>query len=121
MQAYRSSATPLAFIFAALIVYASLYPFEGWRDQGIAPWAFLFGPWPRYWSQFDLIANFLGYAPWGFLVALALLRTRRLARPFLWAVLICSFFSLFLEMLQNHLPQRVPFGFHGSFLPESDA
>jgi VanZ family protein len=108
MQAHRSSATLLALIFALLIVYASLSPFTGWRDQGINPFYFLNAPWPRYWSRFDVVANFLGYAPLGFLTALALLRTRLLPQPALLAALVCSLLSLFLEALQSYLPQRVP-------------
>lgn len=38
---HKSAALPLALAYAALIVYASLYPFADWRDQGIAPWAYL--------------------------------------------------------------------------------
>ena len=34
-------AWPLALAYAALIVFASLFPFEDWRAQGIAPWEFL--------------------------------------------------------------------------------
>ena len=41
---HKTSAWPLSQAYAALIVYASLYPFTGWRDQGIAPWAFLLEP-----------------------------------------------------------------------------
>jgi hypothetical protein len=41
---HKTSAWPLALVYAALMVYASLYPFDGWRDQGIAPWAFLAPP-----------------------------------------------------------------------------
>src|SRR6218665_3381665 len=33
----QSSAGPLALSYAALIVFASLFPFEGWRAQGIDP------------------------------------------------------------------------------------
>ena len=36
---HKSAALPLALLYAALIVYASLYPFTGWRDVGVAPWA----------------------------------------------------------------------------------
>ena len=54
---HKTSAWPLAQAYAALIVYASLYPFTDWRDQGIAPWAFLAAPWPRYWTGFDVAAN----------------------------------------------------------------
>ena len=31
---HRSSAVPLAWLYGALIVYASLYPFAGWRAPG---------------------------------------------------------------------------------------
>ena len=49
----HSTAGPLALLYAALIVYASLFPFTGWRDQGIVPWAYLRAPWPRYWRVFQ--------------------------------------------------------------------
>ncbi|MFM7332141.1 MAG: VanZ family protein [Brachymonas sp.] len=107
-RAHRSSASLLALVFALLIVYASLYPFAGWRDQGIQAWAFLQGPWPRYWSRFDVVANGLGYIPLGFLLALALMRTRLLPQPALTASLAASSLSLLLEMLQTYLPTRVP-------------
>jgi VanZ family protein len=108
MQAHRSSATLLALIFALLIVYASLYPFAGWRDQGINPFVFLNAPWPRYWSRFDVVANFLGYMPLGFLATLALLRTRAWPQPLLLGALACIALSLVLEALQSYLPMRVP-------------
>ena len=31
---HKTSAWPLALVYLALVVYASLFPFEGWRDQG---------------------------------------------------------------------------------------
>ncbi len=108
MQPHRSSATLFALIFALLIVYASLYPFDGWRNQGIHPLFFLKAPWPRYWSRFDVVANFLGYAPLGFLATLALLRTRLLPQPALIAALLCSVLSLVMEAVQSYLPMRVP-------------
>ena len=58
---HKTSAWPLALIYVVLVVYASLYPFEGWRDQGIAPWAFLASPLPKYWTGFDVAANVAGY------------------------------------------------------------
>jgi VanZ family protein len=104
----RSTAWPLALLFAGLIVYASLYPFTGWRLQGVAPLAFLSAPLPQYWTGFDVGANLLGYVPLGFLLALALLRSdhARLAWPI--AVLASALLSLTVEGLQNHLPMRVP-------------
>ena len=50
---HKTSAWPLSQAYAALIIYASLYPFSGWRDQGIAPWEFLWSPLPKYWTGFD--------------------------------------------------------------------
>ena len=73
----KTSAWPLAWVYAALIVYASLYPFDNWRDQGLAPWSFLAAPVTRYWSAFDVLANLWGYAPLGFWLTLAALRTGR--------------------------------------------
>ena len=72
----KTAAWPLVWVYAILIVYASLYPFDQWRLQGIAPWLYLTAPLPRYWTAFDVLSNVLGYAPLGFLLALALHRTR---------------------------------------------
>jgi VanZ family protein len=108
MQPHRSSATLLAVVFALLIAYASLYPFADWRDQGIGPFAFFTAPWPRYWSHFDVVANFLGYAPLGFLATLALVRTTLLPQPVVWVTLAAATLSLLLEALQTYLPTRVP-------------
>jgi VanZ family protein len=108
MGTRRTAAWPLAWIYALLIVYASLYPFDQWRVQGIAPWAFLWAALPRYWTWFDVISNVLGYAPLGFLCALAIHRTRPRAHAVLWATLAAAGGSLTLESLQMFLPARVP-------------
>jgi VanZ family protein len=107
---HKSSAWPLALAYAALIAYASLYPFSDWRDQGIAPWSFLTAHLPRYWTAFDVTANALGYAPLGFLLALSCLGSasptlRR--RPVVAAALGGGLLSLVMEMLQSYLPVRV--------------
>ena len=34
MPMHKTSAGPLALAYGVLVVYASLYPFEGWRLQG---------------------------------------------------------------------------------------
>lgn len=114
MAAHKTSAWPLAQAYALLIVYASLYPFEGWRDQGIAPWAFLGSPWPRWWTGFDVAANLVGYAPLGFLLALAWLRqparsgASRQGSAIAVAALAGGALSLAMEALQTYLPSRVP-------------
>jgi VanZ family protein len=105
---HKTSAWPLSLVYVALIVYASLYPFADWRDQGVAPWDYLAAPLPRYWTAFDLTSNVLGYAPLGFLLALSALRTGRSAKSVMRATLTAGGLSLVLEALQSYLPARVP-------------
>lgn len=102
-----STAWPLTLLYVALIVYASLFPFTGWRDQGIAPWAYLQAPWPKYWTGFDLAINFVGYLPMGFLLALALMRTWPRWTAALLAGLATAALSFTMECLQSYLPLRV--------------
>lgn len=113
---YRSTAWPLTWVYAGLVVYASLYPFEGWRDQGVALGQFVTAPWPRYWTWFDVISNVLGYMPLGFFLCLGLIRnqTRQPIKqwvsrhPVLTAFVLGSALSWCLEALQSYLPVRVP-------------
>lgn len=110
-SSHKSAALPLALAYAALIVYASLYPFADWRDQGIAPWAYLAAPWPKYWTGFDLAINVVGYVPFGFLCALTVLRTRRSAsvwRAVLRATVAGAAIAFAMETLQSYLPARIP-------------
>ena len=109
MAQHRSSAVPLAWLYAALIVYASLYPFGGWQEARGPLFAFLVLPWPRWWTGFDLISNLLGYLPLGFLVCAAWVRQEgRPGRAFGLAVLVGALLSCAMEWGQNFLPQRVP-------------
>lgn len=109
MNRQRSSAVPLAWLAAGLIVYASLYPFGEWRVSGQSPWQFLSLSWPRYWTGFDVVANVIGYMPLGALVCVAMSRAGHApARGMLTAVVIGALLSLTMETLQNYLPRRVP-------------
>ena len=108
---HKSTALPLALAYAALIAYASLYPFGDWRDQGIAPWAFLAAPWPRYWTGFDFGINAAGYVPLGFLGAVAVLRQRpdgTVAMAVARATAAAAALSFLMETLQSYLPARIP-------------
>ncbi|MBW7902754.1 MAG: VanZ family protein [Rhodocyclaceae bacterium] len=98
----------LALAYAALVVYASLHPFSGWRDPGISPLAFLDAGWPRWWTGFDLAVNVLVYVPLGYLLTLAL--GRRLGRlpAALAGALLAALLSLCMETAQTWLPTRVP-------------
>ncbi len=104
----RTSAWPLALVYTVLVVYASLYPFSDWRDQGIAPWAFLTAPLPKYWTGFDVAINMTGYAPLGFLLALSAVRSQATKHPIVWAALGGGVLSLLMEGTQSYLPVRVP-------------
>lgn len=105
---YKTTAWPLALALVCLIVYASLYPFTEWRDQGISPFHFVVAPFPKYWTGFDVLANLVGYAPLGFLLALAGARSGRVRWPVATAWLAGSLLSLGMESLQGYLPSRVP-------------
>jgi len=106
----RSTALPLAWSVAALVVYASLYPFEGWRwPPALNAWQVFQLPWPPWRNRFDEAANFLGYVPLGGLVFAATVRGGgRPAVGWLAALLGCAALSYAVEVTQNLLPTRVP-------------
>jgi hypothetical protein len=105
----RTTAWTLAWLCVLVTVYASLYPFDDWRNQDIAPWSFVGAPWPKYLTSFDLLSNILGYMPLGFWLCLAALRTGT-SRWHAWglAALLTATLSFALESLQSFLPVRVP-------------
>ena len=109
MARHRSSAVPLAWFYAALIVYASLYPFSDWRAlPAAAPLEWLVLPWRRYWGGFDVWANLLGYLPLGALLFGAQVRGgASVLRSVLLGVLAGALLSLAMETTQNFLPHRV--------------
>lgn len=109
-ERHRSSATPLALVYAALVLYASLYPFSGWRwppGQGLL--ALLHVPWTHWFGGFDAWANGLGYAPLGALVCIAALRSGwHRGTALLVACAAPAALSYGTEVLQHFLPRRVP-------------
>ena len=106
----RSSAVPLAWAWVALIVYASLFPFSGWRwPPGFWIGDLLRLPWPRYFIRFDIIGNLLAYAVLGLLVCVARLRQGGgLVLALASAALAGAALSYAMETTQHLLPQRVP-------------
>jgi len=101
-----SRAALLAYLL--LIVYASWFPFSGWRSSGLSPFAFLTLQMPRWWTGFDVMVNIVGYMPFGALIVLALHPAVR----GMWAVLVAALVGLLvsgtMEIVQNYLPTRVP-------------
>jgi len=104
----KTAAWPLAAIYAALIIYASLYPFQNWRSQGVDWLALLMAPWPKYWTGFDVLSNVLGYAPLGFIVALALQRSARHLPTVALTFALGSVLALGMESLQLFCQQEFP-------------
>ncbi len=94
--------------YLLLVVYASCYPFSGWRDNGLLPWSYLSERLPRYWTGFDLAVNVIGYVPLGALGALALFPRLRGLRAALSAAAAGALLAALLECLQTYLPSRVP-------------
>ena len=108
---WQRRASPLAryafFACTLLVIDASLYPFSGWRDLGLPPFAYLRAPWPQRALGFDVLVNVIGYVPLGIVTGLALYP--RLTGFLLVAVssLYCGALSAALEALQSFLPSRV--------------
>lgn len=106
----RSSVSLLALAYAALVVYASLYPFAPWQwPPGFEPEAVLHLPWPHYWSRADVQANLAGYLPLGLLLMTAASRSGlRLRHCLALSLLLPPALSYVMECLQYFLPGRVP-------------
>ena len=72
--------------YLLLIIYASWYPFTGWRDSGLPMFTFLNLVKQRYWTGFDVGVNVIGNIPLGVLLVLSVYpRVRGL-----WAVLLAA-------------------------------
>ncbi|HDR9057212.1 TPA: VanZ family protein [Burkholderia vietnamiensis] len=93
--------------YAALVVYASLYPFEGWVSLGIGPFDYLFAPLQRYVTVFDVATNVLGYMPFGALGVLAVHPRWRGVAATLVVTGLGVLLSGTMEALQTYLPTRV--------------
>jgi VanZ family protein len=93
--------------YCLLIVYASLFPFTGWRDIGVTAFAYLWAPLPRYWTVFDLLTNVVGYVPFGLFLVCALYPRFRGVPAALLATLGGIVLSGSMEAAQTFLPSRV--------------
>lgn len=107
MTGPRRLSVYLACAWAALAVYASLYPFSGWRDSGADPLAFLLAAWPRYYTGFDIATNIAAYVPLGFFACVAARRRMGLGPAISVAAMLGLVLSGTLEVMQNFLSSRV--------------
>jgi VanZ family protein len=93
--------------YLGLIVYASWYPFSGWRSLGLAPFAYLGDPLPQYLTVFDVVTNVLGYLPFGALIVLAAWPRWRGAAAIAAGFIGGALLSALMEAGQTYLPTRV--------------
>jgi hypothetical protein len=105
---HHSSALPLAWLAVSVVVYASLYPFTGWRwPADLSAWELFELPLPPWRYKFDIWANYLGYIPIAALVHAAGVRGGRRSGPcWLFAVVVISLLSFGMELTQQFLPLR---------------
>lgn len=110
-HAWQRRSSPLSryalLAYLIVVIDASLYPFSGWRDVGLSPYAYLAADLFPHALPFDLIVNGFGYLPLGFAGALALHPRVRGASAVFVTTLLCVVLSVHLEALQTYLPSRV--------------
>jgi len=97
----------LAIGYATFIVYASLSPFYGWRDQGMDFIEMLKLPLLLTYTGFDATLNFLSYLPLGLLVGLALRAWFGALASVIISLVVGIWFSASMEYLQMFLPTRI--------------
>jgi VanZ family protein len=92
-------------VWAALLAYASLYPFHPLRFPSPEAVGALFGA-PRYWIRADIAFNVVAYVPLGVLTALYF-RGRGDRHPLLLSLAFATAFSFAMEAAQLFVPNRV--------------
>ncbi len=98
--------TWLAVGYALFIVYASLSPFSGWREQGLDFVAVLDAPLRLTYTAFDAAINLLSYLPLGLLAGLALHARFGAVSSVLLGLCLGMALSAGMEYLQMYLPSR---------------
>ena len=97
----------LAIGYAMFIIYASLSPFFGWREQGMDFFELLQVPLRLTYTGFDAAINFLSYLPFGLLVGLALRAWFGALASVIMSLLLGMWLSASMEYLQMYLPTRI--------------
>jgi VanZ family protein len=101
-------ARAISLAYALLIVYVSLNPFDFNLQNGIAAWAWLSAPLPRFITLFDVLVNILAYIPLGFLLVFAAYPRWRNFAALGLALGISATLAFAVESLQTWLPTRIP-------------
>ncbi len=97
----------LIIFYVALIVYVSLSPFKGWQAPTSGAFEFLAKGWPRYFTRFDMVINFLAYLPFGLLLYAYQAPRKTPIRSLLSSVAAGFLLSLSMEVLQGFLRDRI--------------
>jgi len=92
--------------YTVFIVYGSLSPFSGWREQGLDFIEVLRAPFQLTYTAFDAAINLLSYLPFGLLVGLALRERFGALMGVMLSVCAGMALSASMEYLQMYLPTR---------------
>src|SRR5450830_1585812 len=95
----------VAYLF--LILYASWYPFAGWRANNLSALPDVIRAWPRYWTTFHVGTNIVGYIPFDTLIVFSLYPRVNRWRAVLVAIVFASTVSATAELVQYFIPSRV--------------
>jgi len=101
-------ARAMSLIYALLIGYVSLNPFDFDLENGISAWAWLSAPLPRFFTLFDVSVNIMAYIPLGFLIVFALYPRWRNFVALGFTIALSASLAFSVESLQSWLPTRVP-------------
>ena len=96
----------LAIGYTLFIVYGSLSPFSGWREQGLDILEVLRAPFQLTYTAFDAVINLLSYLPFGLLVGLMLRERFGALMSVFFSVCAGLVLSASMEYLQMYLPSR---------------
>jgi VanZ family protein len=99
--------TWLAIGYALFIVYASLSPFSGWREQGLDFFEVLGAPLLLTYTAFDAAVNLLSYLPFGLLAGLVLHARFGATTSVILGLCMGASLSVGMEYLQMYLPARI--------------
>lgn len=94
-----------AAVWAALLAYASLYPFWPLRPPNVEKLQAIFS-WSGMVIRSDVVFNVIAYVPFGLLLCLHY-RGRNASHPILRAIALAGVFSATMEILQLFVPGRV--------------
>lgn len=101
-------ARAIALIYAFLIIYTSLNPFDFDVRNGVNGSAWMAAPMPRFIPVFDVVTNILAYIPFGFLLVFTVYPRYRTFSALVIALSIGALLAGVIETLQTWLPTRIP-------------